>query len=99
METDRAPSADFEPVAEDGFSPVLALDADHQFELEVGANSVTVRVPGSGDITRDVELTGVTGDRAFWEEYADPMPADVVFDFDTVWAAEAGKKLRPIGRQ
>jgi hypothetical protein len=85
----------FEPVASGRFSPTLALDHGYQFEIEAADNSVTVRVPGS-EVTKNVPTDGLLGDRAFWEEYAKPMPAGVVFDFDAVWAAEEGQTLLPV---
>lgn len=85
---------DFEPVASGQFSPALALGLDYQFEIEATENTVTVRVPGS-EVTKEVSTAGLLGDRAFWEEYVKPAPAGVVFDFETVWAAEDGEQPLP----
>lgn len=85
----------FEPVASGAFTPILALDTDYRFELEAHDGTVTVRVPGS-EVTKPVDLTGIVGDRAFWEEYPPTLPAGVVFDYDTVWAAEQGQPLQPV---
>lgn len=63
--------------------------------LEASSSAVTVRVPGS-EVIKDVDTTGLLGDRAFWEEYPTSTPAGVVFDFDTVWAADSGQP-RPQG--
>jgi hypothetical protein len=71
------------------------LDHDYQFEMEATDNTVTVRVPGS-EVTKNAAIADLLGDRAFWQEYAKPMPAGVVFDFDTVWAAEDGQPLFPV---
>ncbi|MGN7780848.1 hypothetical protein ACTJJE_15170 [Mycolicibacterium sp. 22603] len=84
--------AGFEPVVEGKFSPVLSLDRDYRFDLEVTKNSVTVRVPGE-QTTANVDTTGLLGDRVFWEQYPSPVPSAVVFDYDTVWAVEDGQPL------
>jgi hypothetical protein len=85
----------FEPVARGRFSPMLMLDSDYQFEFEATDDTVTVRVPGT-EVTINVSTVGLLGDRAFWEEYPSGTPAGVVFDFDTVWAAEDGQTLFPV---
>jgi hypothetical protein len=85
----------FEPVASGKFSPTLALDHGYHFEMEATEDTVTVRVPGS-EVTKNLSTAGLIGDRAFWEEYVDPVPAGVVFDFDAVWAAEEGQTMPPV---
>lgn len=88
-------SGSFEPVARGLFSPMLTLDSDYQFEFEATDDTLTVRVPGN-EVTINVSTDGLLGDRAFWEEYPSGTPAGVVFDFDTVWAAEDGQTLFPV---
>jgi hypothetical protein len=63
--------------------------------MEATEDTVTVRVPGS-EVTKNLSTAGLIGDRAFWEEYVDPVPAGVVFDFDAVWAAEEGQTMPPV---
>jgi hypothetical protein len=75
----------FEPVASGKFTPALKLNTDYRFELEAHDGTVTVRVPGAEEIM-PVDLMGIVGDRAFWEEYPATMPGGTVFDYDTVWA-------------
>jgi hypothetical protein len=77
--------AGFEPVAEGKFTPTLELGRDYEFEISATDTAVTVRVPGD-EVTTDVPVADLLGDRAFWEEYAKPTPASTTFDFDTVWA-------------
>jgi hypothetical protein len=92
--------ADFIPVAEGQFAPVLLLDHEYEFEVEATAATVTVRVPGDEAtpkiITTKVNTAGLLGNRAFWEEFPVTTPADVVFDYNTVWAAEAGRPVKPV---
>ncbi|MBB2991285.1 hypothetical protein FHR72_002769 [Mycolicibacterium iranicum] len=83
--TVRRSDGAFEPVAEGAFKPTLALDRDYDFEIEASDHAVTVRVPGDV-ITTEVQTVGLTGDRAFWEQYPTSTPAGVVFGFDQVWA-------------
>jgi hypothetical protein len=93
--TPRRGFVDLEPVAKGQFSPPLTLNTEFVFEIEARDNSVTVRVPGD-EVTTKVDLTGLIGNNAVWEESPDATPADVVFDFFAVWAAEAGQKLVPL---
>lgn len=81
----------FEPVAKGQFTPALELDRDYEFEIEATDTAVTVRVPGD-EVTENVSTVRLLSDRAFWEEYAKPAPAGVVFDFDT------GGRLRMASR-
>lgn len=79
------------------FDPPLSLDRDYVFEMTVAGDSIEVRVPGGGQ-TVAASTSGLVGNRAFWEEFAKPeeLPAGVVFNFDTVWIAEAGQPLFPL---
>lgn len=88
--------ADFEPVANGVFLPELNTAEPYLFELAAADDSVTVRVPGAV-VTTPVDTTGLLGDRAFWEEFPMESPSGTVFDFDTVWAAEAGQLSTPFG--
>jgi hypothetical protein len=87
----------FETVARGVFTPILALNQDYRFEMAVTDDAVTVTVPGA-EVTKKVSTAGTRGDRAFWEEYFDTKgrPAGVVFDFDSVWAAEEGQPMLPV---
>ena len=93
--TPRRGFVDLEPVAEGRFSPPLTLNTDFVFEVEAVDNSVTGRVPGE-EVTMNIDLAGLVGDNAVWEESPIATPADVVFDFRAVWAAEAGQELVPL---
>ena len=86
-----------EPVAKGLFSPTLKLDSNYQFELEASSGALTVRAPGN-EVTINVSTDGLLGNRAFWEESPIGTPAGVVFDFDTVWAAEEGQPLSPVSQ-
>lgn len=83
------------PVVHGDFSPMLKLDQDYQFDIEITDDTVTVNVPGA-EKTTNVSTVGLLGDRAFWQEYPLRMPADQVFDFDQVWAVEDGQPLVPV---
>jgi len=110
--TIRRHGRDFQPVASGTFSPILAMDRDHIFEVEVAPMSVTVRVPGEertanvdmdtprtwqGMLTLGMSATaGLVSNTAFWEQYPAEVPAGVVFDYDTVWVAVQGEPLVPV---
>ncbi|MGU3497943.1 hypothetical protein [Mycobacterium sp. C31M] len=81
----RRGGGEFEPVLNGRFSPALELGREYQFEFEANNDSVTVRVPGL-TVSKDVSTNGLTGDRAFWEQYPNSSPAGTVFDADSVWA-------------
>lgn len=85
----------FVPVASGPFSPILELDREYKFEMEVSDNTITVRVPGS-EVTKSASTLGLLGTHGFWQEYPPKTPAGVVFDFNTVWAAEEGQPLFPV---
>lgn len=85
----------FEPVARGRFSPVLDLDTDYGFQLDVSAESVGVTVPGA-QVTKSVDTVGLAGDRAYWAEYPNAAKAGIVFEFDTVWAVERGQPPAPV---
>ena len=90
-------SGSVEPIAKGLFSPMLTSDSYYQFELEATNDTLTVRVPGN-DVTINVSTDGLLGERAFWEQSPISTPAGVVFDLDTVWAAEEGQALVPVSR-
>lgn len=94
--TTRRDSGNFDPIAVGEFSPILTLDHDYEFELQIGDGEVTLKLPDGQVVTRKADVTGLVGDRAFWEQYPTTIPADVVFDYDKVWAAEAGQPLQPV---
>jgi hypothetical protein len=93
--TVRRANGAFEPVASGRFTPILELDREYQFEFEATDNTVTVRVPGT-EVTKSVVTAGLLGDRAFWQERPTRSPAGNVFDFDTVWAVEAGQPVSDV---
>lgn len=82
----RSSNGAFEPVADGKFTTPLAPGRDYSFELTAQDDTVTVTVPGQPPTVRPVPLAGLVGPHAFWEEFADPLPAGMVFDFDSVWA-------------
>jgi hypothetical protein len=85
----------FQVVTSGSYESPLEVNHVYTFELETAANTVTVHVPGA-DVTKELDTNAVIGDRAFWEERPDKAPADAVFDFDTVWAVEAGQPTSPV---
>lgn len=95
--TIRRNGGDFVPVASGAFTPTLDFDRDYVFEIAATDKTITVRVPGQQQ-TYPADTSGLIGDLAFWEEYPTKLPAGVAFDFDSVWAAEAGQPMSPISR-
>lgn len=85
--TVRRGSGGFEPVASGKFNPTLTLGSKYQFEIQVTANTITAKVPGT-DVTRTLDTSGLIGEHAFWEEFPNDGRAGTVFNFDSVWAAE-----------
>lgn len=90
--TVRRGNGAFEPVATGRFNPILEVGRDYRFEFQATDNAITVMVPGA-EVTKEVSTVGVLGDRAFWQERPTRSPAGNVFDFDTVWALEAGQPV------
>ncbi|OKH74708.1 hypothetical protein EB72_15475 [Mycobacterium sp. SWH-M1] len=78
--------ADFLPVAEGRFSPILKVGEKYAFEIEAEDREVTVRVPGHVQKTV-VDVSSLIGPYVFWEEYPMKTPAGTVFDFDSVAAS------------
>jgi hypothetical protein len=89
----RRANGPFDEVAQGDFSPALELDRDYQFELRATDSTVTVQVPGSEEVTKDVSTAGLLGNRASFQEHPVRTPTGDVFDFNTVWATEDGKPL------
>jgi hypothetical protein len=92
----RRANGPFVLVAQGAFSPVLELDRDYQFELSATDNAVTVRVPGSDEVTKKLSTRGLLGNIVNFQEHPVRKPASDVFDFDAVWAIEAGQPLAPV---
>lgn len=91
----RRDRGDYQPVMSGIFEPKLETNVNYQFEFNVIGDTITVRVPGA-EVTRDAPVSGLVGDRVFWQEAIQSPPSGVVFDFDTVWAAEDGQPLFPV---
>jgi hypothetical protein len=92
----RRANGPFTQIAQGNFSPPLASDRDYQFELQATDDTVTVRVPGSAEITKDASTAELLGNRASFQEHPVRMPAGDVFDFNLVWVTEDGKPLVPV---
>lgn len=82
----RSSDGAFEPVAEGNFPTALAVGRDYSFEMTAADDTVTLTLPGQPPSVHNVPLAGLVGPYAFWEEFADPLPAGMVFDYDAVWA-------------
>jgi hypothetical protein len=92
----RRANGPFTLVAQGSFSPVLAFDQDYQFELNATDKTVTVRVPGSDEVTKELSTQGLLGNIVNFQEHPVRKPASDVFDFDDVWVIEAGQPLSPV---
>lgn len=91
--TVRRGNGQIKRVAGGQFSPILQLDHDYQFDMDITDSEVTIRVP-NGAAAKEIvsshkaEIADLRGDRVFWGEDPNGKKAGVVFDFDTVWATK-----------